>query len=51
MLIFAPVLTHAMLQVLAQCLVATGRLDAADVPQTIERSIQRLKQHYGRVVL
>jgi glycerol-3-phosphate dehydrogenase len=51
MLIFAPVLTRAMLQDLAQCLVTTGRLGSTDTTQAIERSIQRLKQHYGRVVL
>lgn len=50
MLIFAPTVTRLLLQDLAECLVATGRLDAADVLPSVERTIQRLQQHYGRSV-
>jgi hypothetical protein len=51
MLIFAPVLTRATLQSLAECFVATGRLEAGDVESVVERTRVRLKEHYGRNVI
>lgn len=50
MLIFAPVLTRATLRSLAECFVAAGRLEAAEVDSVVEQTRQRLKQHYGRNV-
>ena len=50
MLVFAPGLTLATLQDLAECLVAPGRLTADTVPSAIESTRERLRVHYGRAV-
>ena len=48
MAVFAPRLTRRLLQALADCLVAEGRLSAVDTPAEVKRCCEQLRTHYGR---
>lgn len=50
MLVFAPRLSLRLLQHLAECLVAEGKLRPEQLSPAVEHCRQRLEQHYGRVV-
>ena len=50
-LIFAPNLKRSTLFELAQLLVDTGKLDAADVAKTVDEQVLRLAKYYSKTVL
>lgn len=50
MLVFAPRLSLRLLQHLAECLVAEGKLTPEQLAPAVEHCRLRLEQHYGRVV-
>lgn len=50
MLIFAPQLSLATVQDLAECLVKTGRLSRERLQAAVEATAERLRRHYGRTI-